>query len=97
MGPAALYRDKMAQDFRAVRSAAFGDAETRMMSDMRRSGAAEAVAGRATAEQLSHAMGNTIATSNALFATYSPPEMTNIREVASARVAGRAKRRDGNE
>ncbi|MFJ5486931.1 hypothetical protein ACIKTA_04525 [Hansschlegelia beijingensis] len=95
--PRPYTKDKMAQDFRAVRSAVFGDAETRMMSDMRRSGAAEAVAGRATAEQLSHAMGNTIATSNALFATYSPPEMTNIREVASARVAGRAKRRDGNE
>ncbi|MFL1873944.1 hypothetical protein ACIKT0_01740 [Hansschlegelia beijingensis] len=95
--PRPYTKDCMAEDFREVRTALFGAGESRQMLDMRRSGAAEAIAGRATAEQLTHSMGNTIASSNALFKTYAPAELTNLRAVAEARRKGRATRRDGNK
>jgi hypothetical protein len=62
-------KDTLGDDFRAVRAATFGDGERRTLADFRRSGAVEAIAGDATAPALAHAMGNTLATSNALFAT----------------------------
>jgi hypothetical protein len=53
----------------------------------------EAIASEATAEQLAHAMGNTLSASNALFATYVPVNVNSIRSVIEARRRGRAKLR----
>jgi hypothetical protein len=50
-------------------------------------------AGEATAEQLAHAMGNTLSASSALFATYVPVNVSSIRNVMVARRRGRAKPR----
>jgi hypothetical protein len=63
-------KDSLTREFRVVRTAGFGPSETRKMLDFRRSGAVEAISGGAGAEALSHAMGNTLAASNALFKTY---------------------------
>jgi len=90
-------KDLLAEEFRAVRTAVFGAGEKRQLLDFRRSGAVEAIAGGAKAEMLSHAMGNTLSTSNALYQTYVPVNMTSIREVAAARRTGRRKMRDENE
>jgi hypothetical protein len=45
---------------------------------------------------LAHAMGNTLSTSNMLFATYCPVNTATITSVMEARRRGRAKLR-GNE
>jgi hypothetical protein len=87
-------KDTLGDDFRAVRAAEFGGLEKRMLGhDFRRSGAVEAIAGEATAEQLAHAMGNTLSASNALFATYVPVNANSIRSVMAARRRGRTKLR----
>ena len=62
----ASYCDTLGDDFRDVRRVLFGRGENRTLADFRRSGAVEAIAGEAKAEHLAHAMGNTLATSNAL-------------------------------
>jgi hypothetical protein len=62
--------DTLGDDFRDVRSIEFGPLERRTIGhDLRRTGAVEAIAGGANAEELAHAMGNTLSASNALFAT----------------------------
>jgi hypothetical protein len=86
-------KDSLGDDFRAVRAAEFGDRERRTLADFRRSGAVEAIAGDATAPALAHAMGNTLATSNALFATYVPVNLTTVRSVMEARRLGRSRMR----
>jgi hypothetical protein len=89
-----LYRsDILSKDFRAVRSAEFGDGETRTLADFRRSGAVEAIAGDATPAALAHAMGNTLSASNALFATYVPVNISSLRSVMAARRIGRTRLR----
>jgi hypothetical protein len=83
-------KDTLGDDFRTVREAEFGPLERRMLGhDFRRSGAVEAITGKATPAALSHAMGNTLAASNALFATYVPVNVTTINQVAEARRKGR--------
>jgi hypothetical protein len=57
--------------------------------DFRRSGAIEAIAGKATPAELSHAMGNTLSASNTLFATYVPVNVASINAVFEARKQGR--------
>lgn len=94
--PRPYSKDRLAEDFREVRTALFGAAETRTMADMRRSGAVEAIAGHATPAQLAHSMGNTLATSNFLFKTYAPTDVTSLADVAAARRKGRAKKRSGD-
>jgi len=94
--PRPFTKDSMAEEFRAVRAALFGPHDDRQMLDIRRSGAVEAIAGEARAEQLSRAMGNTLSASNALFETYAPIELAPLRAVSEARRKGRAKRRDEN-
>lgn len=87
-------KDTLGDDFRTVRAAVFGPDERRMLGhDFRRSGAVEAIAGDATPAQLSHAMGNTLSASNALFATYVPVNASSIRAVAEARRLGRKRLR----
>ena len=86
-------KDALGDDFRAVRAAAFSEHERRTLADFRRSGAQEAIAGDATPAALAHAMGNTLATSNTLFATYVPVNLATVRSVMEARRRGRAKLR----
>jgi hypothetical protein len=84
-------KDTLGDDFRDIRAAEFGPLERRMLGhDFRRSGAVEAIAGKATPAELSHAMGNTLSASNALFATYVPVNATSIRNVSEARKRGRS-------
>src|SRR5262249_51500072 len=65
--------DTLGDDSGAGRSIEFGPLERRTIGhDFRRTGAVEAISGGAKAEQLAHAMGNTLSASNALFATYVP-------------------------
>jgi hypothetical protein len=86
--------DTLGDDFRDVRSIEFSPLERRTIGhDFRRTGAVEAIAGGANAEQLSHAMGNTLSASNALFATYVPVNVATLREVMKARRAGRRRLR----
>jgi hypothetical protein len=86
-------KDTLGDDFRAVRIAVFGEANKRTLADFRRSGAHEAIAGDAAPAALAHAMGNTLNTSNMLFATYCPVNLTTIRSVMDARRRGRARLR----
>lgn len=91
-------KDTLGDDFREVRAAEFGEAERRMLGhDFRRSGAVEAIVGEAKAEAVAHAMGNTLSSSNALFATYVPVNVGTIRSVMDARREGRRRLRAGNE
>ena len=85
--------DTLGDDFRDIRALLFGDAERRTIADFRRSGAVEAIAGGARAEELAHAMGNTLSASNALYATYVPVNHATLRVVLEARRRGRAKLR----
>jgi hypothetical protein len=85
--------DTLGDDFRDIRRLIFGDREARTLADFRRSGAVEAIAGGAKAEELAHAMGNTLSASNALFATYVPVNQATLRTVLEARRRGRAKLR----
>jgi hypothetical protein len=86
--------DTLGDDFRDVRSVEFGPLERRTIGhDFRRTGAGEAIAGGANAEQLAHAMGNTLSASNALFATYVPVNQATLRAVLEARRRGRSKLR----
>lgn len=87
-------KDTLGDDFRAIRAAEFGKLEARTLGhDFRRSGAVEAIVGDASAEALSHAMGNTLSASNALFATYVPVRAETIHAVLEARRIGRTKMR----
>ena len=85
--------DTLGDDFRDIRRLEFGDREQRTLADFRRSGAVEAIAGGAKAEELAHAMGNTLSASNALFATYVPVNQATLRTVLEARRRGRSKLR----
>jgi hypothetical protein len=91
---AAYSSDTLGDDFRDVRAVEFGPLERRTIGhDFRRTGAVEAITGGAKAEQVAHAMGNTLSASNALFATYVPVNVTTLRDVMEARRAGRRKLR----
>jgi hypothetical protein len=85
--------DTLGDDFRDVRRAVFGERDKRTLADFRRSGAVEAIAGGAKAEELAHAMGNTLSASNALFATYVPINQATLQTVLEARRRGRSKLR----
>jgi hypothetical protein len=85
--------DTLGDDFRDIRARVFGARDKRTLADFRRSGAVEAIAGGAKAEELAHAMGNTLSASNALFATYVPVNQATLRTVLEARRRGRSKLR----
>lgn len=91
--PRPYTKDRFAEDFREVRTLLFGEHEKRQMLDFRRSGAVEAIAGDAEPAKLAHAMGNTLHSSNTLFETYAPANVTSLRDVAAARKKGRSKLR----
>ena len=89
----------MRNDFRAVRTMVFGQAETRQMADFRRSGSVEALEGEAPPEKLSSKMANTLSASNRLHKTYGPVMLAAVRDADAARRRGphetaRAKRTD---
>lgn len=89
----AYSKDTLGDDFRVARAAEFGRGEKRQMIDFRRSGAVEGIVGDASKEHLGHAMGNTIATSNALFETYVPVNVVSLENVGEARKRSRRKMR----
>jgi hypothetical protein len=87
-------KDVLGKDFRAVRTRAFGKAETRQIADFRRSGATEALAGDIPPEKLSSKMANSLSTSNRLHRTYAPVQLASVRDADAARKVGRAKLRE---
>ena len=87
--------DTLGDDFRDIRHLEFGPEENRTLADFRRSGTQEAFVGDAKPADVSHAMGNTIATSNMLFATYNPVSLASVRKVHEARIRGRQMLREG--
>jgi hypothetical protein len=89
--------DTLGDEFHDVRHMVFGPEETRTLADFRRSGAQEAFAGDALPADVSHAMGNTIATLNRLLATYNPVNMASVRKVHEARLKGRRRLREGGQ
>lgn len=91
--PAPYTKNKLAEDFRTIRIAEFGEAENRKLSDMRRSGTVEATAGGADAQAVSTKMANTLAASTRLQKTYNPVNLATVREVDAIRREGRAKLR----
>lgn len=91
------YRDaRLSRDFEAVRELTF-PGDDRRLSDMRRSGVVEAVAGDATALGLSAKLANSIDRSNTLHKTYSPTSIEAVLSTDEARLKGRRKIRAGNE
>jgi hypothetical protein len=91
------YREAtLGHDFAAVRELVFPGDRRRLM-DMRRSGAAEAVAGEAKPGTLSAKMANSIESSNSLHKTYSPVDLASVRSADAARLRGRRRMRDENE
>lgn len=83
----------LAHDFAAVRALVF-PGDKRRLADMRRSGAAEAIAGNAKAGTLSAKMANGIETSNFLHKTYAPIDLASVRLADEARLRGRRRLRD---
>jgi hypothetical protein len=103
IGPAPIFRnrsggrytkDVLAKDFRAVRTAVFGEGETRQLQDFRRSGTVEALAGKVAPSELSSKMANSIGTSNCLHKTYGPVQLAAVRDADAARRRGRNRLRE---
>lgn len=92
--PSPYTKNKLAEDFRTIRTAEFGETEDRKLSDMRRSGTVEATAGGADAQAVSTKMANTLAASTRLQKTYNPVNLATVREVDAIRREGRAKLRE---
>jgi|SoimicmetaTmtHMA_FD_contig_111_12527_length_896_multi_2_in_0_out_0_1 hypothetical protein len=83
-------KHRLAEDFQAIRGLPSSAKPTG--APWPTSGArvpSEAIAGDATPAALAHAMGNTLKSSNALFATYVPVNVSSLRAVAEARRRGR--------
>lgn len=86
-------KDKLGDDFRAVRHGLFGGDEKRQLADFRRSGSVEALAGSIEPEKLSSRMANSLSTSNRLHKTYGPVQLSSVRDADEARQKGSAKLR----
>lgn len=85
---------ELAKAFAAIRD----PGDDRQLRDMRRSGSGEANAsGVSNPGLLSAKLANSIQTSNALHKTYAPVDHDAVIEFDKARLAGRQKRRAGNE
>jgi hypothetical protein len=89
-------KDTLGDDFRDVRTAAFGPGEKRQLADFRRSGTVEAFAGDAQPEKVSAKMANTLSQSNKLHQTYSPVQLAAVRDADEARRRGRRRLREQN-
>jgi hypothetical protein len=88
-GHAYRSKDTFGDDFRAVRAAAFGPAETRQFQDLRRSGNVEADAAGASKADMAQILANTLDASAFLDETYTPPTVAKARQVAQLRLEGR--------
>ena len=82
-------KSSLVQDFAEVRLLTFGPAEKRMLMDMRRSGAVEAMAGGASAEAMSAKLANSMDQNKALWKTYLPVDPATVQGVDAARLRGR--------
>lgn len=83
-------KNYFAQDFRTVRNHVF-PGDDRQFLDIRRSGNVEADAAGADKETMAQILANSIDTSKFLDATYTPPTVSKARQIATARVEGRAR------
>jgi integrase len=83
-------KDKLGDDFRAVRELEF-PGDRRVLMDMRRSGAVEAAAGEVDPNALAAKMGNTINRSRQLQRTYQPVSLAAVLQADEARRRGRKK------
>lgn len=80
--------DTPGDDFRTIRSLVF-PGDTRMLLDIRRSGAVETVAGGGDPAAMSAKMGNTIGQNRFLKETYLPRKAATVRLADEARKRGR--------
>ena len=80
--------DTLGDDFRDVRQVVF-PGDTRRLMDMRRTGNVEAVAGGAQPTHLAAKLSNTLSQSNSIYDTYTPVQLTAVRNVDQAREIGR--------
>lgn len=80
--------DALGDDFRAVRTLEFPK-DQRVMLDIRRSGAVEALAGEATPGAMAAKMGNSIDRNKQLQETYLPKRTATVRLADEARKRGR--------
>jgi hypothetical protein len=92
--PSPYTKNKLAEDFRTIRTAEFGEAEDRKLSDMPRSGTVEATVGGVDAQAVSTKMPNTLTASARLQKTYNPVNLATVREVDAIRSGWRAKLRE---
>lgn len=98
-GEAFLFRTRTNQPYRdTVLSHDFADVRTmvdpedrRQLRDMRRSATTEAFRGGADSKAVSQKFGNSIDRSAALFKTYNPVDLEQVRQADQARVRGRRK------
>lgn len=79
---------RLGNDFARIREIAL-PGDKRQLRDMRRSGVLEAFTGGAKAEAISQKFGNTIGHSNALFRTYNPVDLDQVKAADRQRLAGR--------
>jgi hypothetical protein len=87
--PVPYTKDTLGDDFRVLREAEF-PGDRRRVSDFRRSGAIEAVAGQVDPAALAAKMANTIDDSRALQQTYLPHHAAVVRLADEARARGRS-------
>jgi integrase len=87
-------KESLVSDFAAVRSLVFGPKERRRLSDMRRSGAVEAMRGNVSDGALSAKMANTLSDSKELQRTYLPVDRTAVTMADDARRVGRRRIRE---
>ena len=80
--------DTLGDDFRTIRNLVF-PGDKRMLIDIRRSGAVEAVAGEVNPASLSAKMGNSIDQNRFIAETYLPRKAATVRLVDEARKRGR--------
>jgi hypothetical protein len=82
-------KDTLGDDFRDIRTLAFGPDERRTLADFRRSGTVEARRGGATDGQIASKMANSFDKSKSLQATYAPVDLGAVRAVDEARKRAR--------
>jgi hypothetical protein len=93
----AYTKETLNKDFAKVRMRVLGANETRMIMDMRRSGAVEAMAGNVDDGALAAKMANTISQATELQRTYLPVDPVSVARADAARLRGRAKLRSENK
>jgi len=88
--------DTLGDDFRDVRAIMF-PGDDRVLLDIRRTGAVEALAGEADPAAMAAKMGNTIDKNRQLAETYLPRKTATVRMVDEARKLGRRRLRENEE